>query len=98
MTGVGPPSKPERVTEPAPARDVLADEMYAEALRDGQSARRVEDEDVDAVRSRLRERGRADGVRLRTARLGGTVVVARLDAELWRDDRATMRSKLTPPA
>ena len=25
------------------------------------------------------------------------VVVARLDAELWRDDRATMRAKLTPP-
>ena len=36
------------------------------------------------------------GVRIRTARMGDTVVVARLDARLWKDDAATMRRKLTP--
>ncbi len=80
------------------APDRLAEEMFAETVRDGQSARHVADDvDAERVRSTLRELGRAHDVRLRTARTGTTVVVARLDAQLWRDDRATMRAKLAPP-
>jgi hypothetical protein len=86
------------VTEQAPAPGGLAEEMFAEAQRDGQSARSVVDDvDAEEVREALRRLGRTSGVRLRTARMGPTVVVARADAQLWRDDQATMRAKLTPP-
>jgi hypothetical protein len=37
-------------------------------------------------------------MRIRTAQMDDVVVVARLDASVWHDDAATMRSKLTPPA
>jgi hypothetical protein len=37
-------------------------------------------------------------VRIRTARMDSTVVIARLDAAIWQDGAATMRRKLTPPA
>jgi len=72
--------------------------MFAEVVADGQSARMVR-EDVAAaeVRDALRGRGREAGVRLRTARMDGLVVAARLDATIWTDDTATMRAKLTPP-
>lgn len=77
----------------------LADQMFEETVREGQSARRVDDDaEAALVREALRSRGQATGVRLRTARLGRTVVVARLDAAVWQDDGAIMRSKLTPPA
>lgn len=77
----------------------LAEQMFAETMRDGQSARRVAgDSDAEQLRARLRRLGRDRAVRVRTARLDQTVVVARVDAELWGDDRATMRAKLAPPA
>ena len=76
----------------------LAGEMFAQAMEDGQSARRVEsDARAATVRENLRRLGRSAGVRLRTARMDDLVVVARLDAALWNDDARTMRSKLTPP-
>jgi hypothetical protein len=56
----------------------------------------VDDLEAEGLRAALRRLGRARDVRLRTARMDETVVVARLDAQLWQDDRATMRAKLTP--
>jgi hypothetical protein len=50
------------------------------------------------VRADLRSLARDAGVRIRTARMESTVVIARLDAAIWQDDAATMRRKLTPPA
>lgn len=77
----------------------LADLMFAETVRDGQSARRVPDDaDAERLRALVRDFGTEQAVRLRTARLDDSVLVARLDAQVWRDDRATMRAKLTPPA
>lgn len=76
----------------------LARAMFVQVLVDGQSSRRVADDvRAAAVRAALRQLGRSAGVRLRTARLDDLVVVARLDAAIWDDDAATMRSKLTPP-
>ena len=72
--------------------------MFAEVVADGQSARNVDDDAAAAeVRKALRTRAREAGVRLRTARMNGLVVAARLDAAIWTDDTATMRAKLTPP-
>lgn len=89
----------EDEAEPAETAETgLAEMMFVETLAEGQSARYVRDDGrAAAVREALRECGRAAGVRLRTARMDDIVVVARLDADLWRDDRATMRRKLTPP-
>jgi len=56
----------------------------------------VDDLEAEGLRAALLRLGRARDVRLRTARIDETVVVARLDAQLWQDDRATMRAKLTP--
>lgn len=79
------------------ACEALAGQMFAETVRDGQSARRVVDDlQADRIREALRRLGRANGVRLRTARMTNTVAVARLDAQVWQDDQATMRAKLTP--
>ena len=76
----------------------LADQMFVEMVRDGQSARQVvDDQEAARLRASLRDLGRTRGVLLRTARVDQTVVVARLDAQLWQDDQATMRAKLTPP-
>ncbi|WP_375431252.1 hypothetical protein [uncultured Friedmanniella sp.] len=76
----------------------LAAELLAACVADGQAARRVADDDqAEAVRAELRRRARRDEVRVRTARLGDTVVVARTDAAVWTDDAATMRRKLSPP-
>ena len=81
------------------AWEALAGQMFAETVREGQSAREVIDDlQADRLRQALRHLGRASGVRLRTARMADTVVVARLDSQLWQDDGATMRAKLTPPA
>ena len=75
----------------------VAAEMLDECARAGQAARRVADDaDAAAIRSELRRLARAVRVRIRTARMDGTVVAARTDAQLWNDDAATMRAKLTP--
>ncbi len=75
----------------------LAAEMMAQCVGEGQASRTVaSDADAAALRSVLRESARASGVRIRTARVGGAVVVVRTDAALWGEDTATMRSKLTP--
>lgn len=84
--------------QPDPSAAEVARTMFEQACDEGQSARRVPDgAQADAVREELRRLGRDAGVRLRTARLDDLVVVARLDAAIWTDDTATMRSKLTPP-
>lgn len=71
--------------------------MLAECVTSEQSVRRVTATDeASAVRAELRALARADGVRIRTARLDDTVVVVRVDARIWHDDAATMRRKLTP--
>lgn len=73
--------------------------MLSQCVDVGQSARRVDsDADAATLRGELRRSARAAALRIRTARLGDTVVVARTDAQLWRDDAATMRRKLTPPS
>lgn len=76
----------------------LAAEMMAEAVADGQSARKVvTDADAAALRQALRVSARAGQIRIRTARMDTAVVLVRLDADLWNQDAATMRAKLTPP-
>ena len=76
----------------------LAAKMLAQAAVDGQSARTVpSDADAQALRRALRELSRADAIGIRTARIGTAVVVVRVDADLWKQDAATMRTKLTPP-
>jgi hypothetical protein len=75
----------------------LAADMLAECARDGQSARVVADDAAaDELRAGIRRRARADGVRIRTARMDDTVVAVRMDAAIWDDDTATMRRKLAP--
>lgn len=77
----------------------LAAKMMAECAGDGQSARTVvADADAAALRQALRESARAGQIRIRTARMDTAVVVVRVDADLWNQDSATMRAKLTPPA
>lgn len=72
-------------------------EMLAECRAHEQSARTVSDDsDAAAVRATIRRLAAAEGLRIRTARMGQAVVVVRLDAELWHEDAATMRRKLTP--
>ena len=77
--------------------DTVAEAMLAECTSAGQSARRVPAAAVDDLRARLRAEARQHRLRIRTAQMDDVVVVARLDASLWRDDAATMRAKLTPP-
>ena len=77
--------------------DAVAEEMLAACIAEGQSARRVPDDgEAERVRARLREAAGVRGLRIRTARMADAVVVARLDAAVWRDDAATMRRKLDP--
>ncbi len=71
--------------------------MLRAAVRDEQCVRRIESEDdATRVRLELRRLARRDGVHMRTARIGDTVVVVRLDAAVWHEDAATMRRKLSP--
>lgn len=75
----------------------LATEMWSTARSEQQCARVVPDDGVAReVRERVRRLALADGIKVRTARLGDTVVIVRLDAEVWNEDAATMRRKLTP--
>lgn len=75
----------------------LAREVWSEARDHEQSARTVPDDGLAAeVRRLVRRLARADGIAVRTARIGDAVVAVRLDARVWREDVATMRSKLTP--
>jgi hypothetical protein len=77
--------------------DRIAHEMLAECDADGQSARVIAgDAAADETRSEIRRIARASGVRIRTARMGDTVVAVRVDAAIWREDAATMRRLLTP--
>lgn len=77
----------------------LAEEMHAECVAVGQSARRVAaPADRRDLRADLRRLARASAVRIRTAERDDVVLVARLDAAVWKDDTATMQVKLTPPA
>jgi hypothetical protein len=74
-----------------------AQQMFEECLTDGQSVRAMAEKPAaDAIRGELRRLARAQGVRIRTAWFDQTVAVVRLDAQVWSDDAATMRSKLTP--
>lgn len=76
----------------------VVEDMYDECLARGQSARTVPDaKDRVLVRSGLRRGARSAGVKVRTADRDGVVLVARVDAQVWHDDAATMRAKLTPP-
>jgi hypothetical protein len=78
--------------------EALAHGLWTTARSEEQSARRIPDDHVaDAVRIRIRQLARADGVRIRTARMDDAVVVVRLDAKVWTEDAATMRRKLAPP-
>lgn len=73
----------------------LSIQLWSTAVVEEQCARRVPDDAVAAeVRRRVRRLAREDGVAVRTARLGDTVVVVRLDAQVWEQDAATMRRKL----
>lgn len=75
----------------------LAREMFDECLAEEQSARTVHDSDLaERVRAEIRRLARANGVRIRTARMDHAVVVVRLDARVWTEGAATMRQKLTP--
>lgn len=77
----------------------LAAQMLTQARVDGQCARTVvSDADADALQHALRKLSRTDQVGIRTARIDNAVVVVRVDAQLWSQDAATMRRKLTPPA
>ena len=76
----------------------LAAEMLEQCISTGQSARRVADDiEAQALRMALRHAARLQQLRIRTARIDDTVVVVRVDADLWSDDTTTMRVKLTPP-
>ena len=76
----------------------LAEDMYEQCLAEGQAARDVPTEPARVgLRADLRRLARVAGVRIRTADRDGVVLVARLDAAVWRDDAATMKAKLTPP-
>jgi hypothetical protein len=77
----------------------LAARIWAEARSAEQCVRPVPDDVLAAeVRRRVRRLAAADGVRVRTARIGDSVVVVRLDAAVWTQDAATMRRKLAPGA
>ena len=77
----------------------LAHELWTQCLAEEQSVRRVtREKEANETRAQVRRLAREAGVRIRTARMGDTVVVVRLDARIWKDDVATMRRKLTPQA
>jgi riboflavin biosynthesis pyrimidine reductase len=75
----------------------MSDSMFAECMETGQAARVVpDDESAESIRQLLRATAKDAGVGIRTARTDDTVVVVRVDADVWDDDAATMREKLTP--
>lgn len=75
----------------------IAAQMYAECVRSEQSARSISAEDeAGAIRREIRSLARADGLRIRTARVENTVVAVRLDAKVWEQSTAIMREKLAP--
>lgn len=80
----------------AEGAEQLAATMWATARAEEQCARLVRDDRLASeVRSRVRQLAREDGIRIRTARMGDSVVIVRLDAQVWNQDAATMRQKLT---
>ncbi|MEP7091920.1 MAG: hypothetical protein ABI776_17595 [Nocardioidaceae bacterium] len=75
----------------------LAQQLLEECVRDEQAARVVpSSDDALDLRAELRRLARADGLRIRTARVADTVVVVRLDAAVWSESAEQMREKLTP--
>lgn len=75
----------------------LAMKMWSITRSQQQCALVVPDDGIAReVRERVRRLALADGIKVRTARLGDSVVIVRLDAQIWTEDTATMRRKLTP--
>ena len=76
----------------------LAVTMVETAIARQQAAHRIRPEDdVPAVRERVRRLARERGVRIRTGIVDDALVVVRADADVWHEPVATMRRKLTPP-
>lgn len=74
----------------------LATEMWSIARSNEQCARVIPDNGIAAeVRELVRRSAREDGIKVRTARMGDSVVIVRLDAQVWHEDAATMRRKLS---
>lgn len=75
----------------------LAQQLLEECVRDEQAAWVVPSiDDALDLRAELRRLARAEGLRIRTARVADIVVVVRLDAAVWSESAAQMREKLTP--
>lgn len=75
----------------------LATQIWLTAREHEQCAQQLPDDILAReVRQRVRRLAREDGIKIRTARMGDSVVVVRLDAQVWNQDVATMRRKLTP--
>lgn len=73
-------------------------EMWDECQIEGQSARTVHsDATAFDIRKILRTLAHGGHMRVRTARIDDTVVIAAVDAPIWDDDAETMQRKLTPP-
>jgi hypothetical protein len=79
--------------EPDPVE--VAEGLWRRARDQQQAVVRVDDDEVAAqIRATVRRLAAAEGVRIRTARMGQGVAVVRLDADIWRQDAETMRRKL----
>jgi hypothetical protein len=79
-----------------PESEPLATQMWSTARVNEQCVQAVPDDSVASeVRQLVRRLAREDGIRIRTARMGDSVVVVRLDAQIWKQDATTMRRKLT---
>lgn len=76
----------------------LAAKMLAQAAAGGQSACTVlSDDDADALHQKHSRLVSCRPDRLPPARMHTAVVVIRVDADVWSQDAAMTRAKLTPP-
>ncbi|WP_025155811.1 hypothetical protein [Leifsonia aquatica] len=76
----------------------LAASLLRRAEADQHAAHRLGGaDDVSAIRREVRRRARANGTRIRTGIVDGTLVVILADADLWAESAAVMREKLRPP-
>lgn len=72
--------------------------LLATCRTEGQAAWRIpDDRHADEVRRELRAMARAEGLRIRTARMADNVAVVLVDSALWDQNAATMRRALEPP-
>jgi len=79
--------------------EALAAELWSIARDEQQASRRIASDSLaERVRAGIRVRAAADGVKVRTARIGDAVVVVRRDADVWGESAAEMRRKLLPNA